>query len=105
MRRAIDVSQVITSATPVGSTLPPDVRPSHSEPFSAVRRREDIMFLLRLENAHLGDDEVLDRFQYVTATADPAGTHVETYYPAPSISVRLRIPSTNGSCRHISSST
>jgi kynurenine formamidase len=81
MRRAIDVSQVITSATPAGSTLPPDVRPSHSEPFSAVRRREDIMFLLRLENAHLGDDEVLDRFQYVTATADPAGTHVETYYP------------------------
>jgi len=39
------------------------------------------MFLLRLENAHLGDDEVLDRFQYITATADPAGTHVETYYP------------------------
>lgn len=41
------------------------------------------MFLLRMENAHLSDgDRILDRFQYVTTTVDPAGTHVETYYPA-----------------------
>ncbi|MCO5064275.1 MAG: cyclase family protein [Rhizobiaceae bacterium] len=81
MRRTIDASQVIEPTVPLGSILPPDVRPPHREPFSESRHREDIMFVLNIEDAHIGSEPISDRFQYLLTTVDPCGTHVETYYP------------------------
>jgi kynurenine formamidase len=80
VRRVIDVTQAIDITPPLAEHLPPDVRPPHKESLGDGRRREDLLFYLDIQDAHLGE-KAYDRLQYLSMTADPAGTHVETYYP------------------------
>lgn len=81
MRRTVDLTQPIEITPPIIEQLPPSTRPPHRELPGDGRSREDIMFFLEIQDVHLGDD-AYDRLQYLTITVDPAGTHVETYYPA-----------------------
>jgi len=80
MRRAIDVSMIVETEPSIDPVMPPAPPPPHKEPFGANRPRDDIMFWLRIQPSQFGETAA-DLFEQITVAVDPAGTHVETYYP------------------------
>ena len=80
MRRVVDASQPVETQPAIDPVMPPAPPPPHKEPYGPERNRANIMSLLRIQPAQISDP-ALDLFEQVTAAIDPAGTHVETYYP------------------------
>jgi kynurenine formamidase len=80
MRRSIDLSMIVEARPAPDPVFPPNPPAPHKEFLGTERRREDAMFILRIQPSQFGAPPV-DRFEQITCTVDPSGTHLETYYP------------------------
>lgn len=80
VRRTIDVSRIIEGHPCPDQVMPPMPPAPHKETLGPERRREDAMFILRIQPTQLGDP-AQDVLELITFSVDPPGTHLETYYP------------------------